>query len=77
MLQELEELYPWELPLLLGCPRRTIHNWLSGFSHPPFASAKCIWMVWAGLLHPERLRTVWDLITWGRFAPSSENKPNS
>lgn len=67
MLLELKRKYHSLLPLVLGCPARTVYCWLAGSACPTLPATRAIWLTWALLLHPERCQTVADLITWGRF----------
>lgn len=52
---------------MLGIPRRTLTAWLLGESLPSGTARRCVWLLWAILLHPERCRTLFDVSTWGRF----------
>jgi hypothetical protein len=40
---------------------------------PNFAARRAIWLVWCLCLHPERLESLEDLVTWGRF--HAERRP--
>lgn len=52
---------------VLTTPQRTLTCWLSGKRKPNDAARKLIWVVYALLLQPQSLRTLGDLLTWGRF----------
>ena len=52
----------------LGVSFMTLKSWIEGARTPTDAARKLIWMTWALLLHPELLRTVWHIVTWGRYA---------
>jgi hypothetical protein len=55
-----------EAPRLLGVPGRTFENWVLGRGFSA-GSRRCIWIQWCLLLHPDRIQTAFDLVTWGRF----------
>ena len=69
--QMLEEL--WRLlgrPSLcaaLGLPIYTVESWRCGWRDPSGPGRRTIWLVWCLLLHPERLQSLDDLMTWGRL----------
>jgi len=60
---------------VLGLPVRTIESWRSGRRVPDGAGIRVIWLTWCLLLHPERLQTVFDVATWGRFRISRAAHP--
>lgn len=52
----------------LNVPHSTMRTWRSRM-HPPSGTARrAIWLVYTLVCHPERLRTLHDLYTWGRYA---------
>jgi len=51
----------------LGVPILTLRRWFENDRRPSHTAAKGIWCVWAILLHPELLKSEWDVATWGRF----------
>jgi hypothetical protein len=60
----------------LRLPARTVGLWLSGKRRTTIAPRSLIWLTWCLLLHPDRIRTVFDLATWGRFRVKPEAKPD-
>ncbi len=53
--------------MVLSVPALTIRAWLkTGVRSAP--ARRMVWFAWAALLHPERLRSAWDIVTWGMFA---------
>jgi len=53
---------------LLGCDILTLNAWTMGRRNPCRAARRAIWFAWCLLLHPEKLRTMGDLLTWGRVS---------
>ena len=51
---------------LLCVPVQTFQRWIAG-GKIDSASARAVWLVWVLLLHPDRLQSAFDLVTWGRF----------
>ena len=56
-----------QLADLLGVPVVTIENWAYNDAPPSRAACKLIWLIWCLEFHPERCRTMFDVMTWGRF----------
>jgi len=54
------------LAAIIGVPGITLAQWKQGRGFTA-CSARAIWFAWCILLHPDRLGSVVDLITWGRF----------
>jgi hypothetical protein len=50
----------------LGVPWRTVLGWLAG-KVPSAGAMRAIWLTWCLLFHPERLTSLHDIVTWGRF----------
>jgi fatty acid desaturase len=65
MLNELHAQFPGALPAILGVSARAVWFWRAG-EIPPYM-ARPVWLCWVVLLHPERLQTLLDVLTWGRF----------
>ena len=59
---------------VLGLPTVTLDAYKSGFRLPPASARKLVWLVHQLILHPGRLQTVQDLMTWGRFLPVEDVK---
>lgn len=53
---------------LIGCPWHTGLKWSKGHTDTNPTQKRCIWIVYCMIFHPERLRTMWDWLTWGHFA---------
>ena len=53
----------------LGLPVCTIDAYKDGRRKPPASARKLVWLTHQLVLHPGRLQTVQDLMTWGRFLP--------
>jgi hypothetical protein len=51
---------------LLGVPVLTFRDWLAGRGMTA-SGVRVVWLSWCLTFHPERLQTVEDLVTWGRF----------
>lgn len=56
---------------LLSVEARKVRNWLSGKPnwaiYPP--ERKLIWVLHSMVFHPERLRSLFDVATFGRYLP--------
>lgn len=68
MLRELEVVYGRRsLGSVLGVCGMTARAWLDhGANSLP--ARRVVWLTWTMLLHPDKLRSGWDWVTWGRFA---------
>jgi hypothetical protein len=53
---------------LLGVSALTLRDWTTGRWRPCAASPKCIWLVYNLIFCPEKLGTLLNVATWGRFA---------
>jgi hypothetical protein len=51
---------------VLGVPWRTLLGWRDG-KVPSAVAMRTIWLIWCLVLHPERLRSLFDIATWGQF----------
>ena len=51
---------------LLGLPVQTFRGWMGG-RRVPGAGIRAVWLVHCLALRPERVRSLFDLATWGRF----------
>lgn len=58
----------------LGIPTNTLDGYKSGAHIPPASARKLVWLTHQLVLHPGRLQTVQDLMTWGRFLPPEKRK---
>jgi hypothetical protein len=68
MLGQLGQLFPGNnLASVLGISTLTLDGWRKCKNGPCAASRKLVWLLWALFLHPEQVRTVFDVATWGRF----------
>lgn len=68
MLADLQRVFPGaQLPNVLGIPFRSLRNWTVTRLPPSDPARRAVWLVWCLVLHPARLSTVFDLVTWGRF----------
>ena len=56
-----------QVPELLGIPVLTVRKWEARAQNPPASGVRAVWLVWCLLLHPEKMRTAFDVVTWGRF----------
>lgn len=68
---------------LLGVSGLTVKGWLRGSMVPSGGASRAIWLVWVLCFHPDRLSTLGDLVTWGRFkvqrrapSPSARAEPS-
>lgn len=68
MVRELETAFGNErnTAVLMGVSVITLRSWKNrrAISVP---SRRAVWLIWVLLLHPERIETAFDLVTWGRF----------
>ena len=68
MLAQLGQVFPGrDLASVLGISILTLDGWRKRKNGPCAASRKLVWLLWALFLHPGRVQTVFDLVTWGRF----------
>lgn len=68
MLAQLGQVFPGrDLASVLGISILTLDGWRKRKNGPCAASRKLVWLLWALILHPGRVQTVFDLVTWGRF----------
>ena len=56
---------------ILGVPALTLEHWRTRKRKPSAGARRLVWLVWALVFKPHSLATVFDLITWGRYAPNS------
>ena len=69
MIEDLARYYSADdakLANLLGVPCMTLAKWRMK-APPSWSARRLVWLTWTLLLHPERLRTLFDLVTWSRF----------
>lgn len=59
---------------VLGIPVCTLDGYKSGRCKPNSSARKLVWLVHQLVLHPGRLQTIQDLMTWGRFLPDDVKK---
>ena len=52
---------------VVGVPGLTLRGWQQRRKNPSYAAKRAIWLVWCLLLHPDRLTSLEDLVTWGRL----------
>jgi hypothetical protein len=53
--------------MALGVPGMNVRVWMEG-KGMSYAAKRAVWFAWVLLLHPGRVRSAWDVVTWGRFA---------
>ena len=79
MILELGQIYrkQRQLAAILSVPVKTLRRWLQGRHYPPAGSLRSIWVIHCLHFAPWKLRTSFDLITWGRYArrPKGESPP--
>jgi hypothetical protein len=49
--------------LTVNC--RSVDRWRRGEANPDGPSSRLIWLYWLLMFHPERIRSLGDLLTWG------------
>jgi len=61
---------------LLGITAMTFQSWWYCQAKPSDAARRAVWLTWVLVLHPERIRSLFDILTWGRFstAPKPQRK---
>ena len=55
---------------LLGVSVLTLRGWHYRRFIPNDAARRAVWLTWVLVLHPERIRSLFDILTWGRFSTS-------
>lgn len=56
-----------EVAALLGVAPSVVTEWTRGHNTPTNASRRAIWLLWAMICRPGQIRTVFDIITSGRY----------
>ena len=55
-----------------GSQRATaLTTWRKGANGPSAGARKLVWLVWTLVFHPENLRSLFDVATWGKFDVAS------
>ena len=52
---------------MIGVREIQIELWLSGRFKPARTSERVVWLIYCMLYDPKKIRTVTDLLTWGRL----------
>jgi hypothetical protein len=52
---------------MLGVSKLTLAHWLERNRIPSAAAVRAIWFLYVLTLRPERLTSLFDILTWGRF----------
>jgi hypothetical protein len=60
--------------VLLGVPVLTYRRWISRGGLPS-SGVRVVWLTWCLTLHPERLQSLFDMATWGRFRVERQEAP--
>lgn len=60
-----------EVALWCGCTESSITDWRKGRNAPSPAMRRLIWLLWCMHYGRDRIATLYDCMTWGRFAPSA------
>ena len=72
MLAELAGVMGWRgVASVLGISIRTLDSWRKGENGPSAGARKLVWLVWTLVFHPEKLRSLFDVATWGKFVVAS------
>lgn len=54
-------------------------NWITGRVPPTASASKLVWWLWVTVCRPGSIKTLWDIITFGRFTefggPEHAGKP--
>lgn len=76
MLIHLQQIYG-EKPagMLLGVPIQSFRAWRDGRRYVSGSAIRAIWLIYCLALRPDRVQSLFDLATWGRFR--LEVKPRS
>lgn len=53
---------------VVGVPMMTLQGWCSKKHRPTAASKKTIWLIHTLIFKPTALKSVNDIVTWGRFS---------
>ena len=74
MLNDLAGKIGWRaLAAVLGVSQLTLDSWRKCRNGPSAGARKLVWVVWALVFHREKLQSLFDVATWGRF--SREHDP--
>lgn len=60
--------------LLLGVPCLTFRGWRDGKTKFPASAVRAVWLIHALCLRPDRVQSLFDLATWGRFRVETKPK---
>ena len=76
MLRDLRGPFPAcrQLADLLGIPVATLRRCEMVERDPNKSARRLVWLLWCMVLHPDRLQTCFDLVTWGRFRVDRKRK---
>lgn len=62
--------------MLLGVPVHHVDTWNSRARNLSWQSRRLIWLTYTLLFEPERVRSLFDFVTWCRFTPrTTRGKP--
>lgn len=59
--------------MLLGVPGRDLRSWQEKGVRSMVAR-RLVWVTWSMFRRPDRIATIWDWVTWGRFADNRRVK---
>lgn len=61
---------------LMNVSVETMAQWLSGRERPARSGLKLIWVLYGMFYAQHEVRTVFDVMTWGRFSDPPESVPS-
>lgn len=68
LLRMKEKLNPGITRKLLNVSSTTLETWCRGCQKPGASESRLIWLVYCSLFEPEKVESVFHILTWGRFA---------
>jgi hypothetical protein len=76
MCRELERRFGTEATVaLLAISRLNLKRYIKRRTGTPASSRRLIWLTHTLVFHPERVRTLFDLATWGAFYEGRKDRP--
>jgi hypothetical protein len=77
MLNELYRALRYDRHMLcayLGVSWRTLKNWIERGEPCSDAALRAVWLLHTLTLYPERIRSMFDIVTWGRYSMNRKSQ---